>query len=178
MSLSSLFLLTSVFMLILSTVPGFQNATRDMFGVELPAAYSTFIPNFLWPCCSGRHWYWGWGREPVSQDNWGHLCWLVHPGISHQVCCVSPQGKDVVVIRLPLELSMILDWLSLLLPQYHWCPGNSPILHLPAPQQVVLRVQHGVHSQGCSDISHLENIENLQTVPSHHGTQDPGSHPP
>ena len=35
MSLSSLFLLTSVFMLILSTVPGFQNATRDMFGVEL-----------------------------------------------------------------------------------------------------------------------------------------------
>ena len=37
MSLSSLFLLTSVFMLILSTVPGFQNATRDMFGVELTA---------------------------------------------------------------------------------------------------------------------------------------------
>ena len=35
MSLNSLFLLTSVFMLILSTVPGFQNATRDMFGVRL-----------------------------------------------------------------------------------------------------------------------------------------------
>ena len=38
MTLSSLFLLTSVFMLILSTVPGFQNATRDMFGVELTAS--------------------------------------------------------------------------------------------------------------------------------------------
>ena len=34
MSLNSLFLLTSVFMLILSTVPGFQNATRDMFGED------------------------------------------------------------------------------------------------------------------------------------------------
>ena len=173
MSLSSLFLLTSVFMLILSTVPGFQNATRDMFGVELTVS-SNFIYNLFWSWSSGRHWHWGRGGKPVSQDNWGHLCWLVLPGISHQVCCFSPQGKEVVVIRLPVKLSMIIDWLSLLLPQYHWCPGNSPILHLPAPQQVVLRVQPGVHSQGCSDISHLENIENLQTVPSHHGTQDPG----
>ena len=40
MSLSSLFLLTSVFMLILSTVPGFQNATRDMFGVGRGGALS------------------------------------------------------------------------------------------------------------------------------------------
>ena len=48
MSLSSLFLLTSVFMLILSTVPGFQNATRDMFGVELiqPIALIKYIIYF------------------------------------------------------------------------------------------------------------------------------------
>ena len=179
MSLSSLFLLTSVFMLILSTVPGFQNATRDMFGVKLTAS-STFIFHLFWSCCSGGHRHWGRGGKPVSQDNWGHLCWLVHLGISHQICCLPLQGKDVVVIRSLFHLSMmnLLDWVPLLLPQHYRCPGNSPLLHLAAPQQVVLRVQPGVHSQGCSNISHLENIENLQTVPSHHGTQDPGTHPP
>ena len=115
-------------------------------------AHSTYQIHLIWSCCSGRHRHWGRGGKPLSQDNWGNLCWLVHPGISHQVCRVSPQGEQVVVIRLPAKLSLTIDWLSLLLPQYNWCPGNSPILHLPAPQQVVLSVLTGVHRQGSSDI--------------------------
>ena len=47
MSLSSLFLLTSVFMLILSTVPGFQNATRDMFGVGRACSLKRTFISFI-----------------------------------------------------------------------------------------------------------------------------------
>ncbi len=43
MTTSSFFLLTSVFFLIFSTVPGFQNATRDMFGVRWQINFSVVL---------------------------------------------------------------------------------------------------------------------------------------
>ena len=86
MTTSSFFLLTSVFFLIFSTVPGFQNATRDMFGVG-ENNFSVVLKDF-----PGRYRRQGCWRNTFSKSDRGHFRLLVHAGVSHQIHCLSSQG--------------------------------------------------------------------------------------
>ena len=63
-----------------------------------------------------------------------------------------------------------------LLAQHHRRSRHPPLLHVPAPQQTLLRVLPGVHRQGGSDLQNTQNPPDIQTVSSHHRAQNSGLH--
>ena len=94
MILNSFFLLTSVFFLILSTVPGFQVGLSFL---------SSWVQTFSLECHSrlvgSRNWHGWWRGNFVLEDHWSHLCWLVHFGIYNQISRLSAQGKHIFQIK-------------------------------------------------------------------------------
>ena len=63
-----------------------------------------------------------------------------------------------------------------LLAQHHRRSRHPPLLHVPAPQQTLLRVLSGVHRQGGSDLQNPQNTPDIQTFSTHHRPQNSGLH--
>ena len=134
-----------------------------MFGVSFKAKWSlNIVKNVL-----GKYGRWWWGRKSIFEDYRSHLCRMVYPGVFDQICCVSSQGN--VVFTYFRENCSVLGWVPPFLSEHHWRPRHPPLLHVPAPQQTLLRILPGVHRKGGSDIQNSEDSPNLQTLETHHG---------
>ena len=123
---SSLFLFTSIIMLILSTLPEFQvsswlsnklfqnwNSNYQQFLGNQNSIFSNSvnfskqIKTFENKKFLGNIWGRGGRRELFFPVNWSDFCWLVHPGVSHQIYRLSIKSKSFT-----FELQYLTNYVS------------------------------------------------------------------